>query len=404
MNTLYEVNLFMNRIQLHTDMPRNITMIPNAFLDHYMARANGEFLKIYLYLLRWAGCPDADITTASIADFFNMTENDIKRALRFWEQEDLLHIAWDANGNISAICLRPVTAPYEKHAANAAADTNASSAISKSEEKPSSNAFISAKSNAVSEQNTTNGSASAATAAQAPSYPMEDLEDFIEHHHGDELFFVIQQYTGKPLSSTDMNTILFFYRELGMSIDLIEYLFEYCISNGHKRMNYIQKVAINWANIGITTIADAKSYCAGFNQLNTAVINAFGIKNRYLSDDELDYVHKWNKEMQFSQELILEACRRTIMTAHSASFKYAHSILERWKSNNVQSLEDVRRLDEAFEKNKAERTAKQQENSTSSKTNTKKPASRFHNFNQRSYDYGKMEMEFVKKLQERKQQ
>ena len=102
----------MKSIQLHTDMPRNITMIPNEFLDHYMSGANGEFLKIYLYLLRWAGFPDAEITATSIADFFNMTENDVKRALRFWEQEGLLGIAWDGDGNITDICLRPVTAPY----------------------------------------------------------------------------------------------------------------------------------------------------------------------------------------------------------------------------------------------------------------------------------------------------
>ena len=104
----------MKSIQLHTDMPRNITMIPNEFLDHYMSGANGEFLKIYLYLIRWAGCPEASITATSIADFFNMTENDVKRALRFWEQEGLLRIAWDEDGNITAICLRPVTAPYDR--------------------------------------------------------------------------------------------------------------------------------------------------------------------------------------------------------------------------------------------------------------------------------------------------
>ena len=187
-----------------------------------------------------------------------------------------------------------------------------------------------------------------------------------------------------------------------MSIDLIEHLFEYCISSGHHRMNYIQTVALNWANMGISTVEEAKTYCAGFNQLNTAVISTFGIKNRYLSDEELLFIRKWSKEMQFSQELILEACRRTIMTAHTPSFKYAHSILERWKAGGVTSLEDVRRLDDAFEKSKAERQAKQQEAKTPAAT-AKKPASRFHNFNQRSYDYGKMEMEFVKKLQERKQ-
>lgn len=377
----------MNTIQLHTDMPRNITMIPNEFLDHYMSGANGEFLKIYLYLLRWAGCPGAEITTASIADFFNMTENDIKRALRFWEQEDLLHIAWDSNGSISAICLRPVNAPYEKRKTT---PLSAQDTVSKPDTETTP---VAVKANKVP-----------ANTDSMPTYPMEDLQDFIENHHGDELFFVIQQYTGKPLNPNDMNTILFFYRELGMSIDLIEHLFEHCISSGHPRMNYIQTVAINWANAGITTIEEAKAYCATFNQLNTSVLSAFGIKNRYLSDDELLYIRKWNKEMHFSQELIIEACRRTIMTAHSASFKYAHSILERWKANGVKNLEDVRQLDQAFEKAKSERAAKLQDSKTPQASNSKKPASRFHNFNQRSYDYGKMEMEFVKKLQERKQQ
>lgn len=389
----------MNTIQLHTDMPRHITMIPNAFLDHYMAGANGEFLKIYLYLLRWAGCPESNITTASIADFFNMTENDIKRALRFWEQEALLHIAWDNSGNIAAICLRPVTAPYNRETQEISNDfpntfsTNAA---------PSS---IESKTTAPTKTSTQHfeetKSDTASIPDHLPAYPVEDLDDFMTNHHGDELFFVIQQYTGKPLSPTDMNTILFFYKELGMSIDLIEHLFEHCISGGHRRMNYIQTVAINWATSGITTIEEAKSYCSGFNQLNNAVISAFGIKNRYLTDDELQFLRKWSKEMQFSQELIVEACKRTILTAHSASFKYAHSILERWKSNNVQSMEDVRRLDEAFEKSKTERAKHQAQNTTA--TSGKKPASRFHNFNQRSYDYGKMEMEFVKKLQERKQ-
>ena len=385
----------MNTIQLHTDMSRNITMIPNDFLDHYMARANGEFLKIYLYLLRWAGCPGAAITTAGIADFFNMTENDIKRALRFWEQEDLLRIAWDNAGNIAAICLRPDTVPNKTAMTPSSVNTSAA----RTEAKPVSDVQPASVKKPTSEMT---AQSTAPAADSLPAYPMEDLEDFVNNHHGDELFFVIQQYTGKPLSPNDMNTILFFYKDLGMSIDLIEHLLEHCISGGHRRMNYIQTVAMNWANSGITTIEEAKTYCAGFNQLNNAVISAFGIKNRYLTEDELQFVRRWSKEMRFSQELIVEACKRTILTAHSASFKYAHSILERWKSNNVQSLEDVRRLDEAFEKSKAERAKHQEQKQTAAPA--KKPASRFHNFNQRSYDYGTMEVEFVKKLQERKQQ
>ena len=47
---------------------------------------------------------------------------------------------------------------------------------------------------------------------------------------------------------------------------------------------------------------------------------------------------------------------------------------------------------------------KEQEARPSKTPASKKPASRFHNFNQRTYDYGEMEVEFVKKLHARTQQ
>ena len=31
-----------------------------------------------------------------------------------------------------------------------------------------------------------------------------------------------------------------------MSAELIEYLIEYCVENGHKSMHYIRKVALSW--------------------------------------------------------------------------------------------------------------------------------------------------------------
>ena len=364
----------MKSIQLHTDMPRNITMIPNEFLDHYMSGANGEFLKIYLYLLRWAGFPEAEITTSSIADFFNMTENDVKRALRIWEQDRLLRIAWDPAGYITDICLRPVTAPYAGEPAPIQGP--------KISPAPEENVHMAPEKGAY----------------EVPSYSVNDLQSFMENESGDQLFFIIQQYTGKPLNQKDMNTILFFYNELGMSQDLIEYLFEYCISNGHRRMNYIQAVAIGWSEAGIKTVENAKSYCASFNQLNASVMNAFGIKGRYLTEDELCFIRRWNQEYHFSQELITEACKRTILTAHTASFQYSEKILRGWRDNQVKTLDDVHRLDDAFDKAKAAKQRQSQENPTVKTPAGKKPASRFHNFNQRTYDYSDMEVEFVHKL------
>lgn len=370
-------------------MPRNITMIPNEFLDHYMAGANGEFLKIYLYLLRWAGFPDTEITTSSIADFFNMTENDVKRALRFWEQEGLLGIAWDANGNITDICLRPVTAPYAAEPSAPISYIGDSVPSMKPSSAPVS--FSKVKDPAAAAPGT--------GGYEVPAYSVDELRSFMENESGDQLFFIIQQYTGKPLNQKDMNTILFFHNELGMSQDLIEHLFEYCISNGHRKMNYIQAVAIGWTEAGIRTVDEAKAYCASFNQLNTAVMNAFGIKNRYLSEDELCFIRRWNQEYHFSQELIAEACKRTILTAHSASFQYADKILKGWRDKQVGSLKDVRLLDDAFDKARSAKNQTVNEKQPVKTPAARKPAARFHNFNQRSYDYSNMEVELVRKLQ-----
>ena len=41
----------MNTFKITSSYPQGVTILPNAFLDGYMPEANGEFVKIYLYLL-----------------------------------------------------------------------------------------------------------------------------------------------------------------------------------------------------------------------------------------------------------------------------------------------------------------------------------------------------------------
>ncbi len=63
-----------------------------------------------------------------------------------------------------------------------------------------------------------------------------------------------EQYLGKTLSATDIDQITYFYDTLNMSAELIEYLIEYCVENGHKSMHYINKVALSWHEENITTV------------------------------------------------------------------------------------------------------------------------------------------------------
>ena len=118
-----------------------------------------------------------------------------------------------------------------------------------------------------------------------------------------------------------METITYFYDTLHMSADLIEYLLETCVENGHKSMHYIQKVAFSWAESGIETVSQAKEETMLYSRSCYTVLNAFGIKNRGPgAASELTYIRKWSEEYGFSSEIIAEACRRTISATTPAEF------------------------------------------------------------------------------------
>ena len=64
-----------------------VTAVANEFIDTYMAAANGEYVKVYLYVLRHQG---EDITIELIADALNHTESDVRRALSYWKKAGVL--------------------------------------------------------------------------------------------------------------------------------------------------------------------------------------------------------------------------------------------------------------------------------------------------------------------------
>ena len=73
----------MSTFSINTTYPVDVTLLPNVFLDTYMPSANGEFVKIYLYLLRMAG-RNADFSLAAVADALSCTEADAARGFGSW--------------------------------------------------------------------------------------------------------------------------------------------------------------------------------------------------------------------------------------------------------------------------------------------------------------------------------
>lgn len=383
----------MTAINISSDIATSFTTVSDIFIDQYMPKANGEFVKVYLYLLRATGSGAGIATISEIADHFSNTEADIVRALNYWASEDILQVQTGADGQITGINLCSLAVSGIQ-----AAQSNIQSAVADNTAQNNSTANIQMQDSVVEKLK------SQATDKPAPSqkeYTLDEIKEFRKNPDISELFFIIETYLKHTLSSTDTNMVLYWLDELHFSTDLVEYLVEYCITKGHSSLRYMNKVALGWADAGIKTVDQAKDDAAAHSQIYYTVMKALGITGRNLVDSEVSLINKWVGEYGFDIELVKAACSKTISAIQKPSFEYTDSILANWRKKDVHTLKDVEVLDANFAKaNKASATGSSQgtnaaNGSSKPKSNNSGSKNKFNNFNQRNNDYDKLEKLFL---------
>ena len=327
----------MTKLTLTNHAQSTTTVLENEFIDLYMAKANGEYVKVYLLLLRHLHKPSGTLTISEIADKLECTEKDVTRALDYWKKQGLLDYA-SVTAAAEPVAKEPVVSTPVKPL-NPVVQTNAAT-----------------------------------------------VQKYRKNKEFKQLIFVTEQYLGKLLSATEHEALIYFYETLQMSAELIEYLIEYCVENGHKSMHYIQAVALKWHEQNIKTVAEAKANTVAYSKNCYSVLNAFGIKGRAPAEAEIKYIRRWNEEYGFPLEIVLEACNRTMNAIHQPNFEYTDSILKNWLSKNVKTMADISALDADYQKEK-ERKKKQP-----AKPKTPAPsANKFNNFESRSYNMDDLE-------------
>lgn len=361
--------IIMKELKLTKYVQTNATVLDNEFIDHYMVRANGEYVKVYLLLLRHMNQSSGYLSVSELADLLECTEKDILRALRYWKSEGLLDYLDDTPDDPSPKSTAPSPA--------------ASSGL---HDVQSGYMTSSIPADSVSD-----------SAVLASTTNIQQYRSRKERAEFKELLFVAEQYLGKTLSATDIDQITYFYDTLNMSAELIEYLIEYCVENGHKSMHYINKVALSWHEENITTVNLAKTSSFLYNKNCYCVLNAYGIKGRGPAASEIAYIRKWSEEYGFALEVILEACDRTMNSIHQPSFDYTDSILKRWKDKNVRQLKDIDAVDADYrkEKERAKELAKERKRQQQTQKPVNSQNNKFNNFDGRSYDMNDLERRLV---------
>lgn len=370
----------MNRVNIYRTATSEQTSISNLFIDEYMADANDAQLKIYLFLIRMMNA-NLPTSVTDIADKFNYTEKDVLRALMYWESRQLLALDFDAAHNLSGIQILSLDKPYE--APRTAPRITpvlsfirpASMQTGMTSRPPMTSAI--AASQACRQEQICHAESAALT---KPEYSLDELRNFKSNQDIEQLLMVTEQYVGRQLTRSDMETILFFHDRLGFSTDLIDYLVQHCVERGKKDFRYMEKVALSWHEQGITTPEEAQNASRKYDKVVYTIMKSLG-KDTTPAPKELEYIDKWTKEYGFLLDVIQEACDKTVLTTDKNRFAYADGILKKWYEAGVHHKADIPTADAAFKRT-------QNVNKSSNNIITK---NKFNGFAQNTYDFDQLE-------------
>ncbi len=344
----------------------SIVSLPSEFIDKYMLKANGDYIKVYLFMLRNA---DRLINPEIIADALELTIKDVERAIAYWCKSGILiekeeNIVKLGNGDDFEEILLTKNLPSKEELEEARRILNAANEIyrrreiTKDAEKNSEEDNTDEPDTALDETLETQTGDEVKKEENPIEEPPEpkppklpdrslvDLPKLKSDEDFQELVFCVQTYTEKIFSPTDTEKLAYLYDVVGMSKDLLEYIAEISVQKGKKSISYIEKIALSFHEKGITTVEEAKEDNVKFYNENRAVLKAFGIYDRVLAPVESRFVKKWFDEYCFSPEIVVEAINRTVINTSSQSFTYADGILTRWYKENVRTLADIKALDE----------------------------------------------------------
>ena len=352
----------------------DVTVVANEFIDTYMAAASGEYVKVYLYLLRHQG---RTVDVAEAADALNHTEADIKRAMAYWERQGVL---------IQEEAAEDIPKPQPGDADRRIREPELVNNGGRSQERPEAEKKPKIRENIVVQEEADAG-ASTVQKNKRPVYTPEQVGRLAEEEDFTQLLYISQKYMNKVFTPRECEVFAYLYDALHMPSELLEYLVEYCVQGEHYSIRYLEAVALDWHQRGTRTIDMAKQYTASYSDEAFSVMKAFGLNERRPGNAEMDMIRRWFKQWGFSKELVLEACGRTLKATHNPSFSYADKILSEWKKAGVKAMADVKRLDEKRESKRAVKSGSE----------VLKPAkNQFHNFEQRNTDYDEMVLERLK--------
>jgi len=154
---------------------------------------------------------------------------------------------------------------------------------------------------------------------------------------------------GRGLKSNETSTLVWLYDDLGLDVSLILIILQLACDKNKCNIRFIESVAVDWVNRGITTLALADEEIRREAMLDKAwlvVQSAFGLEKRKPSKNEAEKSLLWINEWNISKEMLALAYDTCVNTKSKFSFAYTAKIIESWHNKGFTTPEDVQKENE----------------------------------------------------------
>ena len=265
------------------------TEIPDVFFSEYLSSANGNYIKVYLYIL-FLSKYDKDIKINDLSKKLALPLKVIQEAFKYWEDVGVLvkkHTGYILS-NLQEIELLKLYSP------------------------------------------------------KLTSSPEDIEKNSKNQYRAKAIENINNQFFQGIMSPSWYNDIDMWFKKYNFDEQVMLALFNYCFDHSALHRNYIQVVADSWYKNNIKSFSDLDKYYEKqekISSLKKAIIKKLGL-GRNLTAYEDAYVEKWSIEYGYSLEIIEIALRRTTSKTN-INFEYLNKIISDWHDRNFKTAAEI---------------------------------------------------------------
>jgi len=290
------------KLEQNEDLPIfSTTTLPDIFFTEYLPEANGNYIKIYLYIL-FLSKYDKDIKINDLSKKLGLPLKEIQDGMKYWEDQGVL--TRKNTGYLIANLQEKELHQLYKPKVALSADQIQKSAESQKKAKT--------------------------------------------------IEYINNRYFSGLMPTSWYPDIELWFKKYNFEDEVMIALFDHCFNKSALHKNYVQAVADAWAKNKIQSFNDLDQYYEKQEKLSklASMISRKLNLSRPLSQYEYAYLEKWNIDFGYSFDIIEIALKRTTSKVNP-SFDYIDKLLSDWHDRGFTSSEQVNKfLTDMKQKNK----------------------------------------------------